>query len=135
MRRRQPHSQPRTQPPQRVHRQKLRLGLQRLERGYGPQPTQTAASLRAQLEALREELIALDATIAPLAREAGELSSHNWGLLLRAGNDKSHLARQLERNADIYTSRVSNLVYETPFVYARSPRGSLPHDSGPSGGA
>ena len=48
---------------------------------------------------------------------------------MRAGNDKSHLARQVERYADIYTSRVSNFLYQTPFVYLRSPRGSLPHDS------
>ena len=51
-----------------------------------------------------------------------------WGPLMRAGNDKSHLARQVERYADVYTSRVSNLLYATPFVYLRSPRGSLPHD-------
>ena len=42
--------------------------------------------------------------------------------------DKSHLARQIERYADVYTSRVSNLLALTPFVYLRSPRGSLPHD-------
>ena len=57
------------------------------------------------------------------------LSSERWGLLMRAGNDKSHLARQVERYADIYMSRVSNFLYQTPFVYLRSIRGSLPHDS------
>jgi len=36
--------------------------------------------------------------------------------------------RQVERYADIYTSRVANFRYQTPFVYLRSPRGSLPHD-------
>jgi hypothetical protein len=55
--------------------------------------------------------------------------------LLRTGNDKSHLARQVERYADIYTSRVGNFLAQTPFVYLRSPRGSMPHDSGPAGGA
>ncbi len=113
----------------------LRLGLQRLERGYGPAPSEPAEVLRARMDATRAELIALDARIAPLAQAAGELSNPNWGLLLRAGNDKSHLARQIERNADVYTSRVANFALETPFVYLRSPRGSLPHDSGPAGGA
>ncbi len=83
---------------------------------------------------LREKLVALDAQIAPLARAHGELGNARWGLLFRAGNDKSNLARQIERYADIYTSRVSNFLLETPFVYLRSPRGSLPHDSGPAGG-
>ena len=46
-----------------------------------------------------------------------------------AGNDKSHLARQIEASADIYTARVSNFLHYTPFVYLRNPRGTLPHDS------
>ena len=44
---------------------------------------------------------------------------------MRAGNDKSHMARQVERHADIYMSRVSNFMHYTPFAYFRSPRGSL----------
>jgi hypothetical protein len=47
---------------------------------------------------------------------------------MRAGNDKSLFARQVERHADIYTSRVSNLLIETPYAYLRAARGSLPHD-------
>jgi hypothetical protein len=66
--------------------------------------------------------------LAPLAQSSSELTNERWGLLLRAGNDKSHLARQVERYADVYTSRVSNFLAVTPFVYLRSPRGSLPHD-------
>jgi hypothetical protein len=84
---------------------------------------------------IRNELLALDARIAVLAREAAELGSVRWGPLMRAGNDKSRLAFQMERYADIYTSRVSNFLLSTPFVYLRSPRGSLPHDNGPEGGA
>ncbi len=107
---------------------RTRLHLQRLQGGYGPQPTDSAQSLRERSTELRARLVALDERIAPLARRAGELLNRNWGLLMRAGNDKSHLARQVERYADIYTSRVSNFLFETPFVYLRAPRGSLPHD-------
>lgn len=113
---------------------RLRLGLQRLEKGYGPQPEASAGDLKRRLSKMREEIVALDAKIAPLAMEAGELVNPRWGPLLRTGNDKSHLARQIERYADVYTSRVANLLALTPFVYLRSPRGSLPHDSGPGGG-
>jgi 5'-nucleotidase len=81
-----------------------------------------------RLNDLRTTLMDLDARISPIARAAGELASHTWGLLLRAGNDKSHLARQVERYADVYLSRVSNFLYATPFAYLRSTRGSLPHD-------
>ncbi len=105
-----------------------RLGLQRLQNAYGPQPAQAAQALREAMAGLRARLVTLDERIGPLARCAGELSNRRWGLLMRAGNDKSHLARQVERYADIYTSRVSNFLFETPFVYLRAPRGTLPHD-------
>ena len=48
---------------------------------------------------------------------------------MRAGSDKSLYARQVERHADIYTSRVANLAAETPYGYLRADRGSLPHDA------
>lgn len=112
----------------------LRLELQRAEAGYGPPSQRSPKALRDRMGTLRAELIALDDRIAPLAKAAAELVSEPWGLLMRAGNDKSHLARQIEQHADVYTSRVSNLLHATPFAYLRSPRGSLPHDSGPGGG-
>lgn len=107
-----------------------RLALQRLHAGYGPAPALDAATLEARLQDLRGQLLALDAEIGPLARGGTELVNARWGLLTRAGNDKSHLTRQIERYADIYTSRVSNFLHATPFAYFRSPRGSLPHDPG-----
>lgn len=70
----------------------------------------------------------LDDRISPLARRAGEVGNPIWGPLMRAGNDKSLFARQVERYADVYTSRVSNLRAETPYAYLRAARGSLPHD-------
>jgi FMN phosphatase YigB (HAD superfamily) len=107
---------------------RLRLGRQRLDKHYGPRPTESHSAIEHRMRALRERMIALDDRIAPLAARAAALSNEGWGLLLRTGNDKSHLARQIERYADVYTSRVSNLLALTPFVYLRSPRGSLPHD-------
>jgi HAD superfamily 5'-nucleotidase-like hydrolase len=112
-----------------------RLALQRLHDGYGPQTPEGAAVLEARLQELRARLLPLDGEIAPLAKAATELTNSRWGLLTRAGNDKSHLARQVERYADVYTSRVSNFLHATPYVYLRSPRGSLPHDPSSPGGA
>jgi hypothetical protein len=113
----------------------LRLLAQRVEQGYGERPEGIEVTkVRAEMRELRSHLVSLDDRIAPLAKAAGELNNPRWGLLLRTGNDKSHLARQIEKHADVYTSRVSNLLHSTPFVYLRSPRGSLPHDFGPTGG-
>ncbi|MFN3595861.1 MAG: HAD-IG family 5'-nucleotidase [Rubricoccaceae bacterium] len=106
----------------------LRLERQRTLAGYGPQTGRDPEALAQQIARLRARLVALDAEIAPLARAASELGNARWGPLLRVGNDKSHLARQIESNADVYTARVSNFLHYTPFVYLRSHRGSLPHD-------
>jgi 5'-nucleotidase len=108
----------------------LRLFLQRAERGGTP-PFALAGGPHAahdRLRALRAAVEALDARIVPLAQQATLLGHPVWGPALRAGNDKSRLARQIERHADVYLSRVSNLLWLTPFGYLRAPRGNLPHD-------
>jgi 5'-nucleotidase len=108
----------------------LRLRHQRLTHGR-PTPglgAGDAASLEAEIAELRRQLIELDLLIAPLAEESARLPHPRWGAIMRAGVDKSHLARQIERYADIYLSRVSNLGLATPFAYFRPPRISLPHD-------
>ncbi len=110
----------------------FRLRLQRHRGGYDV-PEDSVQTIETQLAGIRERLSALDEKIAPLAHAAGQISNLRWGLLMRAGNDKSHLARQVERYADIYLSRVSNFLYHTPFIYLRSPRGTLPHDAEATG--
>jgi hypothetical protein len=112
----------------------VRLQLQRKRHRYGPQTNSNEDELHARATALRAQMEELDAKLGPLARSGAELNNPTWGLLTRAGNDKSHLARQVERYADIYTSRVSNFLFATPFVYLRSPHGSLPHDPTLPGG-
>ncbi len=82
------------------------------------------------LRSVNEESQELDAKVAPLAKASGEQGNPTWGPLMRAGNDKSLFARQVERYADVYTSRVSNFLAQTPFAYLRAARGSLPHDDG-----
>jgi 5'-nucleotidase len=108
----------------------LRLGLQRLEHGGAPPPGIVGGqgAMQERLRALRSESEAIDQRLVPLTIQATQLGHPVWGPSMRAGNDKSRLARQIERHADVYTSRVSNLLYLTPFGYLRAARGSLPHD-------
>jgi HAD superfamily 5'-nucleotidase-like hydrolase len=108
-----------------------RLDLQRKRFGRDSAPEQSTGDLENRIATLRAHLLDLDAAIGPLAKAASSLNNERWGLLLRAGNDKSHLAHQLERSADVYTSRVSNFMPASPFAFLRSSRGSMPHDPSP----
>jgi 5'-nucleotidase len=107
---------------------RLRLARQRARQGYGPQPSEDTEALEAAIRNAAGESLALDSTIGPLAKAAGEVGNPTWGPLMRAGYDKSLFARQVERYADVYTSRVSNFLAVTPFAYLRAARSSLPHD-------
>ena len=64
-----------------------------------------------------------------LARAASDLGNAVWGPLMRAGNDKSLFARQVERYADIYTSRLEHLLAcaDSTRLYPTRCR-LLPHD-------
>lgn len=92
--------------------------------GGGP----SAAALTGRINRATRRSGELDARLAPLAEAAGRVANERWGLLMRAGNDRSLFARQVERYADLYTSRVSNLGAETPYAYLRARRTNLPHD-------
>lgn len=106
-----------------------RLALLRGNAGEVPDDDVTGGDVPGEtVEALRESLKRLDERVAPLARAASELGNPTWGPMMRAGNDKSLFARQVEKYADIYTSRVANLGRRTPYAFLRAARTSLPHD-------
>jgi 5'-nucleotidase len=106
----------------------VRLRLQRLEHGEATGAGERAAALEGHGGRLRQRIERLDSEIGPLALAVGSIFNPTWGPLMSAGADRSHLARQLEESADIYMSRVSNFVFQTPFAYLRAPRGRMPHD-------
>jgi 5'-nucleotidase len=102
-----------------------RLAQLRLARA---QSDERDRELSRELDGVSAAARKLDQEIAPLAKAAAELGHPVWGPLMRAGSDKSLFARQVERYADAYTSRVSNLRFETPYAYLRAVRSGLPHD-------
>jgi 5'-nucleotidase len=111
----------------------LRLNAQRYKVGYGPGSDKSMEDLDHQIDGQVKAIADLDSRIRPLAKAAQALFNPRWGLLTRAGYDKSYITRQVEGHADIYMSRVSNFLYQTPFAYLRSTRSSLPHDGMVSG--
>ncbi|XP_024383280.1 uncharacterized protein [Physcomitrium patens] len=111
----------------------LRLALQRRTAG---RPAQTdkitnldERDLAENMQKLLVLMSRLDQRIAPMLDADGEYFNQRWGYLSRAGLwDKSHLTRQIEKYADIYTSRVSNFLRYSPFMYFRSQSQTLAHD-------
>jgi HAD superfamily 5'-nucleotidase-like hydrolase len=106
----------------------VQLELLRETASYGSRTGRAAADIETELDELWTEIATLDERVAPLARRSAKAYNPRWGTPLRAGYDTSLLARQIERSADVYTSRVSNFLYATPFAYLRAARASMPHD-------
>lgn len=106
----------------------LKLELYRNRQKYNNTTPRSEKEIKDEMDSVRQDLIAVDEAIRPLAEKDGRAFNKKWGYLLRAGNDKSHMTRQIERHADLYTSRVSNFLFYTPFMYFRAARGALPHD-------
>ena len=61
-------------------------------------------------------------------RVGGRPPGMAWGPLMRSGIDKSLFARQVEKYADCYASRVANFLFVSPFALLRAARIDLPHD-------
>ncbi|KAF8392730.1 hypothetical protein HHK36_023079 [Tetracentron sinense] len=117
------------------HFNQLRLALQRRIIRH---PAQTPASinmddnneLTENMQKLLTAMQRLDQKIAPMLEADGENFNKRWGFLLLTDLwDKSYLMRQIEKYADIYTSRVSNFLHYTPFMNFRSQEQALTHDS------
>jgi len=106
----------------------LRLDLQRRKTHRPSVVEGPREEIEAEIERARGELAQIDQLAGPLAEAAATAPHPRWGAVMRAGIDKSHIARQIERYADVYTSRVSNFLWATPSAYFRSPKSSLPHD-------
>ncbi len=106
----------------------LRLRIQNLKKNQAPANELGQRVLEKKLREVRSGLLDLDEQLSPLAQASGSLGNDQWGLLMASGNDMSYFARQVLRHADIYTSRVSNLLHETPFAFFRAHRSLMPHE-------
>jgi HAD superfamily 5'-nucleotidase-like hydrolase len=117
------------------HRAISRLTPERLLR-HEPGLTEAAAALaverlaataRAALDAERRYYAEVVDLLERRSREVDAAFNPYWGSAFAERHDTSRLGAQVEFYADVYTSRVSNLLYVSPTRYFRAPHGSLPH--------
>ncbi len=81
-----------------------------------------------RIDQLQDEITAIDTLISQLIKKQQALYNPNWGQLMRAGNEESYFAYQMERYACIYMSKVENIFSLSPRTYFRAARRPLSHE-------
>jgi hypothetical protein len=84
---------------------------------------------RAALDALFERTDAINAEIAELLVKYRANFNPYWGEVLRAGQEESRYADQIDKYACIYMTRVSDLYEYSPKTYFRPWRRVMPHEA------
>ena len=100
----------------------------------GPDPARRL-ELATRLQAIPDEIAAIDQQAAELLREIETLRTRidraynaHWGSLFREGNESSRFGHQLKDFACVYTARVSNFLHYPWNYYFQSPVSYMPHD-------
>lgn len=81
-----------------------------------------------RIEALQRNISEIDAQISALIKKQQTIYNPNWGQLMRAGNEESYLAYQIDRYACVYMPKLSDLLDLSPRTYFRAPRRPLSHE-------
>ena len=81
-----------------------------------------------QIENLQKTISEIDAQISQLIKKQQALYNANWGQLMRAGNEESYFAYQLDRYACVYMQKLGDLLELSPRTYFRAPRRPLAHE-------
>lgn len=81
-----------------------------------------------RVETLQKAISEIDAQISGLIKKQQAMYNPNWGQLMRAGNEESYLAYQIERYACVYMAKLSDLLDLSPRTYFRAPRRPLSHE-------
>lgn len=81
-----------------------------------------------EIESLQKSIAEIDTQISQLIKKQQSLYNPHWGQLMRAGNEESYFAYQVDRYACVYMTRLSDLLDLSPRTYFRAPRRPLSHE-------
>ena len=82
----------------------------------------------ARVDSLQKKISEIDTQISGLIKKQQALYNPQWGQLMRAGNEESYLAYQVERYACVYMAKLQDLLELSPRTYFRAPRRPLSHE-------
>lgn len=77
---------------------------------------------------LQKEMAEIDKQIGELIRKHQAHFNKYWGEVMRAGNEESYFAYQIERFACIYMAKLADLTVYSPRTYFRAPRRPMAHE-------
>ncbi len=86
------------------------------------------ASSENEIESLQKTIAEIDTQISQLIKKQQSLYNQHWGQLMRAGNEESYFAYQLDRYACVYMKQLGDLLELSPRTYFRAPRRPLSHE-------
>lgn len=87
-----------------------------------------ASVSESQIDSLQKTIAEIDSQISQLIKKQQAMYNGNWGQLMRAGNEESYFAYQLDRYACVYMQQLSDLLDLSPRTYFRAPRRPLAHE-------
>jgi len=80
------------------------------------------------IDGLQKKISEIDLKIATRIKSQQSEYNYRWGQLMRAGNEESYFANQVERYACIYMPKLDDLLSHSPRSYFRAPRRPLAHE-------
>lgn len=82
----------------------------------------------ARVDGLQKQIGEIDAQISGHIRKQQSMYNSHWGQLMRAGNEESYFAYQVDRYACVYMPKIADLLALSPRTYFRAPRRPLSHE-------
>lgn len=77
---------------------------------------------------LQKKISEIDTQISQLIKKQMSYYNPSWGPLMRAGNEESYFAHQVDRFACVYMTKLSDLLDHSPRTYFRAHRRLLAHE-------
>ncbi len=102
-----------------LERDVIRLSSEEVERGVDNDK---------EIRRLQDEAMKIDQQISGLIQQIQAIFNKYWGQTMRAGNEESYFAYQVDRFADIYMPSIADLMAISPRTYFRAIRRPLAHE-------
>lgn len=86
------------------------------------------STVQEEIDQLQEKIETLNTEISGLLKKYRSYFNHTWGEMMRAGNEESRFADQVEKYACLYMPTTSDLLKWNPNTYFRPLKRILPHE-------